>query len=397
MRALMGTLIEIGGGEGASILLFDPQINQFTLRGYLGPAPLSVSIPYQHPIVLWLRREGHFLAKRDLMDDPHLLELKPSTLAYFSEWSCEIAFPLITERKFHGIFNLGPRRKSPYDKEDLELFTTLMNLGSVFIENSHLYGTLLEQNVKMTEVARLKTQFVSNITHELRTPLHGILGLAGVVLEDPQECLPEDYRRYLEMMKNSGEALLEIVDHILDLTKYQSGLVHLNIRKIDLKNLIDEVYREMRPQIESRQCTFDLNWPELTPGVYGDEVELKHLIKDLISNAIKFTSQGIISISSEKSGEMLRICVQDNGIGIEDEDQYRIFEDFQQAENDVNRSFGGSGLGLPLAKKIVELHGGRMWVESKKGVGSRFYFTLPLNPSRIQVRAATGESNASSH
>jgi len=385
-KTLLVTLVEVSGAEGASILLFDANLQQFALKEHLGPSPLAFSLSANHPLILWLRRDGHPLSRHQLVNDPKLLDLRPTALTFYSEWNSDIAFPLIVEKKFLGIFNLGPcgMRRS-YEPEDVELFTTLISLGSVFIENSNFYDTLLKQNTKLSEVARLKTQFVSNITHELRTPLHGILGLADVLLEDPDHLLNDNYRRYLEMMKNSGQALLEMVDHILDLTKYQTGLVNLSVKKVNLKKLILEMLEELAAYIEVQGCQVDVDWAEGTPDVYGDERELKHLLRDLIGNALKFAPKGQISISSQKTGDRLKVCVKDSGVGIDEKDQQMIFEEFRQAQQDETRQYGGSGLGLALAKKIVELHGGRIWVESKKGQGSQFYFTLPLNPSLVQV------------
>ncbi len=385
-KTLLVTLVEVSGAEGASILLFDSNLHQFTLKDHLGPSPLAFSISANHPLILWLRRDGHALSRHQLVSDPKLLDLRSAALTFYSEWNSEIAFPLIVEKKFLGMFNLGPSHdRKAYDPEDVELFNTLISMGAVFIENGDLYNTLLKQNTKLSEVAKLKTQFVSNITHELRTPLHGILGLTDVLLEDADHILNENYRRYLEMMKNSGTALLEMVDHILDITKYQTGLINLTVKKISLKKMITEVLEELHPMIEQQACQFEIDWPESTPDVYGDERELRHLFRDLIGNAIKFSPQGLISLSSQKSGDRLKICVRDNGVGIDEKDQQMIFEEFRQAHQDETRPYGGSGLGLALAKKIVELHGGRIWVESKKGQGSQFYFTLPLNPSLVEV------------
>src|SRR5262245_15576010 len=360
-KTLLQTLVEVSGAEGGSILLLDEVRGMFSLKEHLGPSPLSFSIPQHHPLILWLCRDGRPLSRHQLVKDPRLIDFKLPSLTFFSEWNVELAFPLIAEKKFLGVFNLGPRGKATYDGEDLELFSALIGLGAVFIENGHLYETLLRQNVKLSEMARLKTQFVSNITHELRTPLHGILGLTDVLREDPQQCLPEDYRRYLDMMKSAGEALMELVDHILELTKYQSGVIQLKIRKFDLRKVIERAAEDLGDQFKRQNCELVLDWPEDTPGVYGDETEVGHLIRDLLGNAVKFTQRGHVAVSPLKCGEMLRVCVRDSGIGIDEKDQETIFEEFRQADGEMTRSYGGSGLGLALAKRIVELHGGRIW------------------------------------
>ncbi len=385
-KTLLNTLTEISGAEGAGILLFDSEVGQFTLIDHLGPQPLSFSIPANHPLILWLRRDGRPLSRKKLVTDPKFVDLRSSALTFYSEFNTEITFPLIAEKKFLGLLNLGSKSNADYDSEDLEILGTLISLGSVFIENSRHYEALVKQNNKLSELARLKTHFVSNITHELRTPLHGILGLADVILEDTESPLAENQRRYLEMMKHSGEELLEVVDHILDLTKYQSGMVQLDIHKLDLKNIFETTISQLEDHFKSQQCKWKLEWPEDTPWVYGDEKELKHLVLDLLENALKFSPGGEIIISSQKTGDMLKVCVRDTGIGIDEKEQETIFEEFRQADRDVNRKQGGPGLGLALAKKILDLHGGRIWVESKKDAGSYFYFTLPINPSRIENR-----------
>lgn len=388
-KTLLTTIVDLSGAESASILVFEEDLKQYVLKEHLGITPLSFSIASHHPIVNWFREEAKPITKQQLLKDPQFTILRAAGLNFFTEWHAEISFPLIAEKKFLGVFNLGSKGEKFFDSEDIELFSALISLGSVVIENSDLYETLLKQNQKLAEMSRLKTQFVSNITHELRTPIHGILGLADLLLEDNEHTLSLDHRRYLEMIRGSGDSLLELVDHILDLTKYQSGLINLNVKKINLKRVILETAEKFQEEFQKQESEFSLDWPDSIPDIYGDENEIRVLIRDLIGNAIKFTHHGQVTISSQRAGEMLKVCVQDTGVGIEETDQPSIFEEFRQVDGNMNRSFGGSGLGLAIAKKIVDLHGGRIWVESKKGTGSYFYFTLPLTPSHVQVGGKT--------
>ena len=324
-KTLLTTLMDLSGAETASILLFDDELKQYTSKQHLGAPPLSFSLPSNHPLVIWFRQEGKPILKSQVLKDSRLAELKGATLTFFTEWNTEIAFPLLAEKKFLGILNLGSMGEKSLNPEEMELFSTLISLGSVFIENADLYDTLLKQNSKLAEMSQLKTQFVSNVTHELRTPIHGILGLADLLLEDPEKSLTNDYRRYSEMIKDAGESLLELVDHILDLTKYQSGLIRLEVKKINLKRLILEVMEKFQDQFQKQESEFHLDWSDSTPDIYGDEAEVKTLFHDLVGNAIKFTHQGKVMIGSERSGEMLKICVQDTGVGIEETDQQSIF------------------------------------------------------------------------
>lgn len=388
-KILLATIVDLSGAESASILVYEDDLKQYVLKEHLGISPLSFSIASHHPMVSWFQQEGKPMTKQQLLKDSQLTLLRAAGLNFFTEWHAEISFPLMADKNFLGVFNLGSKGEKNFDSEDIELFSSLISLGSVVIENSNLYETLLKQNRKLSEMSRLKTQFVSNITHELRTPIHGILGLADLLLEETDRPLSIDQRRYLGMIRDSGESLLELVDHILDLTKYQSGLINLHVKKINLKRVILEIAEKFQEEFQKQESEFSLDWPESIPDIYGDENEIRVLIRDLIGNAIKFTHHGKVMISSQRAGEMLKICVHDTGVGIDEADQPSIFEEFRQVDGNMNRSFGGSGLGLAIAKKIVDLHGGRIWVESKKGSGSYFYFTLPLTPSHVQVGGKT--------
>ncbi len=255
--------------------------------------------------------------------------------------------------------------------------------GAIF--NHVLYQRIYSQNKKLEAITEVKNQMMANVTHELRTPLNGILGLTELLLEGADGPLSEDQDRHLRMIDSSGKALLDIVNNILSLIKVEATKGEVLVRKIDLRRLIEEVTSLFEGLLTTKGNQLDLM---ITPdaAVYGNEDQLRTVFMNLIGNAMKYTEKGIIKIDSVRSGEMLKVCVADSGIGINPKDHDKIFEEFAQADGTFTRQYGGTGLGLAIVRRIVELHGGRAWVESQENLGSHFYVTLPVRPVQIRER-----------
>ena len=182
------------------------------------------------------------------------------------------------------------------------------------------------------------------------------------------------------MIKSAGESLLEIVDNILSLIKVESHKQELDVKKINISKMIQEVALLFEGIITSKNNEFQCFVHEHLP-IYGDEEQVRIVLMNLLGNAVKFTDGGQIEVHVGRSGEMAKICVKDTGVGIQESDHEKIFEEFCQGNGSIERTYGGAGLGLSVAKKIVELHGGRIWVDSILGKGSEFYFTLPTKPA----------------
>ncbi len=297
---------------------------------------------------------------------------------------------MVAEQKFIGVLILGPRPgENLYSPERLELLEVLVTMGAITVDNALLYDFMAKQNLKLSEMAKLKTQFVSTISHELSTPLNGILGLTEVLLNpETSEGFNDDQRRYLQMIQSAGEELSDVVQQVLDLARFQSKQGALEVKKVDFRKTVDDLEIEFKPVLGEKGIDFSIDM-ENKVKVYGDEGQIRQVVQSLIENAVKFSDHSIgskvIGIQASKHGDMLKVCVRDKGIGSEENDQEVIFDDFCQGDGKLNRSYGGTGLGLALAKKIVELHGGRIWVKSKQGEGSQFYFTLPLKPVLVQA------------
>jgi signal transduction histidine kinase len=388
LKRLLKTLLEIAEAPGGSIWLIEAEA--LALREAVGGEPLQLEFKSSDPFVNYLGQTRCVLSRDQLFKDPQFIDIRDSGVKFLTSVHGEWIFPLCVEQRYLGALVLSPRidgrSYSPELREFLEVLTTM---GAIAVDNALHYDSLAKQNLKLSEIAKLKTDFVSTISHELSTPLNGILGLTEVLL-NPETGGPlnDDQRRYLQMIQSAGEELSEIVSQVLNLTRFQSQHGSLEVKRVELHKVAEDLVRDLDGVLGEKGMVLRMDLAK-KQSVYGDEGQIRQLLQNLLENAVKFSDGhpgGEIILQAQKQGEMLQVCVSDSGIGIAERDQEIIFEDFRQAQGGVERSYGGTGLGLAVAKKIVELHGGRIWVESKQGEGSHFYFTLPLKPGLVQAR-----------
>jgi signal transduction histidine kinase/CheY-like chemotaxis protein/ligand-binding sensor domain-containing protein len=238
-----------------------------------------------------------------------------------------------------------------------------------------------EQEAKAANLA--KSEFLANMSHEIRTPMNGVLGATELLLDG--ETVPER-RAYLGMVKNSGESLLTIINDILDFSKIEAGKLDMNPVDFDLQSLLDHVMKSFSLSAGQKGLELICQLQDVPTMVVGDATRLRQVLTNLLGNALKFTAQGEIVVqveieSQDADGIGIRFSVRDSGIGIPKEKQQKIFEAFSQADSSTTRKFGGTGLGLTVSARLVEMMGGRIWVESEPGRGSCFYFTTRLGVS----------------
>jgi signal transduction histidine kinase len=237
---------------------------------------------------------------------------------------------------------------------------------------------LQEANRQLAEASRHKSQFLANMSHELRTPLNAILGYTELILDGIYGEVPERIRVVLERVDKSGQHLLGLINDILDLSKIEAGQLVLSLNDYSLQDVVQAVFTAMEPLAAEKGLRLKVALMADLPVGSGDERRINQVLLNLVGNAVKFTDAGEVRIQATTSDGTFVVSVSDTGPGIAEADQQKIFEEFRQADGSSTRKKGGAGLGLSIARRIVELHGGRMWVESRPGAGSTFWFTLPV-------------------
>jgi signal transduction histidine kinase len=225
------------------------------------------------------------------------------------------------------------------------------------------------------------------MSHELRTPLNAVLGYAELIQDGIYGELPGKIHDVLERIQQNGRHLLGLINDVLDLSKIEAGQLTLSPVDYSLRELVLDVVSATEALAAEKKLALEVDVPADLPHGQGDERRLTQVLMNLVSNAIKFTEVGSVSIEAHVEDSSFLVTVTDTGVGIAAEDQQRVFEEFQQVDSSSTRKKGGTGLGLAIARRIVELHGGRIWVESTLGRGTTFYFTLPLRADEREEAA----------
>jgi signal transduction histidine kinase len=257
----------------------------------------------------------------------------------------------------------------------LKMFATQSALA---IQNARLFRELADKSRQLEVASQHKSEFLANMSHELRTPLNAIIGFSEVLTERMFGELNEKQEEYLKDIHTSGSHLLSLINGILDLSKIEAGRMELELTDFDLPQAIDNALILVRERAGRRGITLEHSVDERLGEIRGDERKIKQVLLNLLSNALKFTPEGgRVEVRAEMVDGTAEISVTDTGVGIDPEDQGAIFEEFRQVGT-ADKKAEGTGLGLTLCRKFVELHGGRIWVKSEVGVGSTFTFRIPV-------------------
>ncbi|MDF2718522.1 MAG: response regulator, partial [Paenibacillus sp.] len=259
-----------------------------------------------------------------------------------------------------------------------------MELARRFTNAYRTIGTMSEE---LMASSRLKDEFLANTSHELKTPLHGIMNLSAALSEGKAGPLNEAQREQLEVVIAVARRMSNLINDILDLSRLKNSGISLRLEPVDIRAIVSAQQEIFRHYIGEKPVSLRLEWPEELPCALADESRLLQIMYNLIGNAIKFTPKGEVSVSARTEGKMLHIAVADTGIGIPADKLDTIFRSFEQAGTSVAREYGGTGLGLGIAKRLIELHGGRIGVVSDVGAGSVFSFTLPVSEGKDKEAA----------
>jgi signal transduction histidine kinase len=289
-----------------------------------------------------------------------------------------LAVPMVREGHLIGCLVVTRNRAGDFPAETIELLKTFATQSALAIQNARLFREIEDKSRQLEAASRHKSEFLANMSHELRTPLNAVIGFSEVLLQRMFGELNVKQDEYLKDIYASGQHLLSLINDILDLSKIEAGRMELAPAPFHLPSALENAVTLVRERAVRHGITLQVEIDPRLDEIVGDERKVKQVLLNLLSNAIKFTPEGgRISLKAARPDGVVEIAVTDTGVGIAPEDQAAIFEEFRQVGSD-ERKREGTGLGLTLAKKFVELHGGRIWVESEPGRGSTFTFTLPV-------------------
>jgi GAF domain-containing protein len=291
-----------------------------------------------------------------------------------------LAVPMVREGRLIGSLVVSRNQPGDFPTETVALLRTFATQSALAIQNARLFHEIADKSRQLEAASQHKSEFLANMSHELRTPLNAIIGFSEVLMQRMFGGLNEKQDEYLKDIHDSGRHLLSLINDILDLSKIEAGRMELELTGFDLPAAIDSALTLVRERAMRRGITLRRAIDERVGQVQADERKVRQVVLNLLSNAIKFTPEGgRIEVRTRPSGQAIEVSVTDTGIGIAPEDQEAVFEEFRQVGS-ADKKAEGTGLGLTLCRKFVELHGGTIWVTSAVGAGSTFTFKLPVRP-----------------
>jgi signal transduction histidine kinase len=290
-----------------------------------------------------------------------------------------LAVPLLREGVPIGVLVIGREEVRLFTDKEIELVVSFADQAVIAIENTRLLTEIQEKSQQLAAASQHKSEFLANMSHELRTPLNAIIGFSDVLEQRLFGELNERQADYTRDIASSGRHLLDLVNEILDLSKVEAGRMELELSEFALADTIHGALAFVRERAATHRIALAADVPPDLGTFVADERKVRQVLLNLLSNAVKFTPDGgTIAVRARRGAGEVEVAVQDTGIGIAVEDQAKVFDEFQQVGKASDRSREGTGLGLTLAKRFIELHGGHIWVESELGKGTTFTFALPV-------------------
>jgi signal transduction histidine kinase len=291
-----------------------------------------------------------------------------------------LAIPLLREDHLIGGLTVNKKTPGEFSPQVIDLLKTFASQSALAIQNARLFREIADKSRQLEAASRHKSEFLANMSHELRTPLNAIIGFSEVLSERMFGELNEKQEEYLKDIHASGQHLLSLINDILDLSKIEAGRMELELTDFHLPTALDSALALIRERAGRRGIALHLSVDDRLGQIRADERKVRQVVLNLLSNAIKFTPEGgRIDVGAVPRDGFVEVAVSDTGVGIAPEDQEAVFEEFRQVGT-ADKKVEGTGLGLTLCRKFIELHGGKIWVKSQLGQGSTFTFTVPVRP-----------------
>jgi len=388
LSTIVGHAVQLSGTNSGVIYEYDEATEEFHHRASYRMEEELVEAIRAAPIRLGEGATGRATTSRtpvqviDLLNEREISGSRVRPIMARLGYRSLLAVPLLREERIVGALTVWRKEAGSFSSEVVNLLQTFATQSALAIQNARLFREIEDKSRQIEAANRHKSEFLANMSHELRTPLNAIIGFSEVLGERLFGELNEKQAEYADDILTSGRHLLSLINEILDLSKVEAGRMELEQTTFDLPLAIENARTFVRERATKHGITLDVAVDERLGEFTGDERKIKQILLNLLSNAVKFTPEGgRIGIDARQTDGAVEISVSDTGIGIAPEDQPRIFEEFRQVGSDYAHKTEGTGLGLTLAKKFVELHGGKIWVESEVGKGSTFCFTLPERSS----------------
>jgi GAF domain-containing protein len=379
---------QLASADGCMIYEYDEGTEQFHVRATHNLEPAFEEAIRRVPI-----RKGEGVAGRAAelreslqvadITQPGAYESSIRDLVIQAGYRSALAVPLLREDEVIGSLTLTRKTPGEFSPEIVETLKTFATQSALAIQNARLFHEIEDKGRQLEVASRHKSQFLANMSHELRTPLNAILGYTELLQDGIYGQIPERAQETMQRVDRSGRHLLALINDVLDLSKIEAGQLTLSLGDYSLKEVVETVVTALEPLAAEKKLALTMTVAPDLPVGRGDDRRLSQVLLNLVGNAVKFTDAGEVRVEAKASDGTFLISVSDTGPGIAAEDQARIFEEFQQADTSSTRKKGGTGLGLSIAKRILALHGGRIWVESALGKGSTFSFTLPVRVERM--------------
>jgi GAF domain-containing protein/anti-sigma regulatory factor (Ser/Thr protein kinase) len=397
LATIVARAVQLSGTNSGVIYEYDDAKQEFHLRASHRMENELVEAIRAAPIRVGEGATGRATTTRapvqviDLLDEREIGGTRVRPIMARLGYRSLLAVPLLREERILGALSVWRKEAGSFSAEVVNLLQTFATQSALAIQNARLFREIEDKGRQLEAANRHKSEFLANMSHELRTPLNAIIGFSEVLGERMFGELNEKQAEYTEDILSSGRHLLSLINDILDLSKVEAGRMELELINFDLPLAIENALTLVRERATRHGIALHREIDKRLGDFVGDERKIKQILLNLLSNAVKFTPEGgRVDVAAIVSDGSVEISVIDTGIGIASKDQETIFEEFRQVSTDYTQKREGTGLGLTLTKKFVEMHGGKIWVESELGKGSTFTFTLPIRPHPIPLPKGEG-------